>query len=392
MKPAGVKEPGADERIFELPGYRMLSKEQERIRRLPPEGRFLVTGGPGAGKSIVALIRARDLADRFPAYGFIVFNVILEKFCRQLLPELKSSRFHQWFYKNFKKLYKIPPPPEDSGRFKYDWDRVAEIYEKVDVPPSLAEKMLIVDEGQDLPVGFYYFLAEHCENILVTADENQQIFEDNSTVLDIRKALDLAGEKVFTLKKNWRNPYPVAVLAARFHDDPQNPPPDLPEIDEDAPRPFILEYHSFPRIIASLVNRIMNFKNELSCILTADNQGRQKYYRALSRIIKSRGLDINLTTYAAGDSAARIRFDRGGLMVINCQSCKGLEFDNVFIGDLNDFQVKPDSDRHRKLFYVMITRAKKRVYFLRNINNPHCPMLAELPGGQAILGIWSQPA
>ena len=59
MKSGNGKRPGPDERSFELPAYRMLGKEQERIRRLPPEGKYLVTGGPGAGKSIVALIRAR---------------------------------------------------------------------------------------------------------------------------------------------------------------------------------------------------------------------------------------------------------------------------------------------------------------------------------------------
>ena len=46
-------------RKFELPGIQDLNKEQEAVRALPTEGQHLIVGGPGTGKSVLALIRAR---------------------------------------------------------------------------------------------------------------------------------------------------------------------------------------------------------------------------------------------------------------------------------------------------------------------------------------------
>ena len=46
-------------RKFELPRIQDLSKEQEAARALCKEGRHLIVGGPGTGKSVLALIRAR---------------------------------------------------------------------------------------------------------------------------------------------------------------------------------------------------------------------------------------------------------------------------------------------------------------------------------------------
>ena len=42
-------------RRFELPGIQDLSKEQEAARALPRRGRHLIVGGPGTGKSVLAL-------------------------------------------------------------------------------------------------------------------------------------------------------------------------------------------------------------------------------------------------------------------------------------------------------------------------------------------------
>ena len=61
-------------RRFELPGIQDLSKEQEAARALPKEGQHLIVGGPGTGKSVLALIRARRHQRDGDDYLFLVFN------------------------------------------------------------------------------------------------------------------------------------------------------------------------------------------------------------------------------------------------------------------------------------------------------------------------------
>ena len=61
-------------RIFKLPGIQDLSKEQEQARALPLTGQHLIIGGPGTGKSVLTLLRARRLAAEKKGYRFLVYT------------------------------------------------------------------------------------------------------------------------------------------------------------------------------------------------------------------------------------------------------------------------------------------------------------------------------
>ena len=52
-------------REFKLPSVEDLDKKQDVILRLPEDGIFLVTGGPGTGKSVVSLIRRNRVKKYF---------------------------------------------------------------------------------------------------------------------------------------------------------------------------------------------------------------------------------------------------------------------------------------------------------------------------------------
>lgn len=44
-------------RRFKLPDYVELTKDQDKATKLQKDGQFLIIGGPGTGKSVVALWR-----------------------------------------------------------------------------------------------------------------------------------------------------------------------------------------------------------------------------------------------------------------------------------------------------------------------------------------------
>ena len=62
-------------RAFRLPNIEELNKDQERVRLLPPEGCYLVVGGPGTGKSVVALLRARRLHRASGSRGYVFLSL-----------------------------------------------------------------------------------------------------------------------------------------------------------------------------------------------------------------------------------------------------------------------------------------------------------------------------
>ena len=64
-----------------------------------------------------------------------------------------------------------------------------------------------------------------------------------------------------------------------------------------------------------------------------------------------------------------VAFDEGGILVINAQACKGLEFDTAVLADIDEhFVRRSDSDIARRLFYVMVARARERVFMFMKRN------------------------
>ena len=63
-------------------------------------------------------------------------------------------------------------------------------------------------------------------------------------------------------------------------------------------------------------------------------------------------------------------FDEGGVLVINAQACKGLEFDTVVLADIDEHYIpRADPDVARRLFYVMVARARERVFMFMKRND-----------------------
>ena len=83
-------------RKFELPGIQDLSKEQEAARALPKEGQHLIIGGPGTGKSVLALIRAGRHQRERDDYLFLVFNHLLDRASGQLFGDEFRQQDVDW--------------------------------------------------------------------------------------------------------------------------------------------------------------------------------------------------------------------------------------------------------------------------------------------------------
>ena len=71
-------------RRFTLPGIHELNKDQDEALALLIEGPHLIIGGPGTGKSVVALLRARRLAKNNMNFGVLVYNNTLRHSNRHL--------------------------------------------------------------------------------------------------------------------------------------------------------------------------------------------------------------------------------------------------------------------------------------------------------------------
>jgi DNA helicase II / ATP-dependent DNA helicase PcrA len=383
-------------RKFKLPGIQDLSKEQEDARALPNDGQFLIIGGPGTGKSVLALMRARRYnQQKFGNYRFLVFNNLLKQASTQLFEsKLESRQWQGWFGELYSRLVKeeVPRnPPEPGSTFKdIDWGKVLQRINDLDSQQQEESPYLIIDEGQDMPPQFYRALASlGVRNFYVVADQNQQIKPDkNSTRHEIQDELGISSGEVIELQENYRNKYPIARLAREFYTrDPASPPPVLPTSKPSVERPVLFGYsaNQFPKIIERILVRADQHPERLIAVITPNNIIRDKYVTAL----RSTETELDngrpqIETYPNSDKS-EISFGDGGIVVINAQSCKGLEFDTVFIADINEFPYWPDiADQQKRLFYVMVARAIDRVILLKE-KGKNCKIDAIIPTNPEIL-------
>lgn len=367
-------------RKFDLPEIHKLSKGQDAALALPPDGQHLIVGGPGTGKSIVALHRARRLSADGTNYRFLVYNKLLDQSNKHLFGVehlFLAATWDTWFRKLWRTCFRdVIPTLQSRPGSTYrpiDWETVQR---RIDELPRDHQKFrtschIVIDEGQDIPPALYNALVSlGFENFYVVADQNQQITETRSSRQDIENALAISTDETLELRDNYRNTHPVAALARHFYtDDPASPLPDLPPLGPSALTPELREYGGVnqPDLngIAEQLLKMSDAKpRKLIGVITPNDSVRAGFVDALNKANPNLDSDKpRIQTYASGQQET-LDFGIGSIMVINAQSCKGLEFDIAVLADI---------DRHRAVdtyslksrFYVMLTRAKDQVILLR---------------------------
>lgn len=371
-------------RKFKLPGINDLNKDQDKVLRLPEKGKFLVVGGPGTGKSVVALLRALKYHENND-YVFLTYNHVLNTFTKQLVDiNLKSFTTLQWFYKlQFKLTRQFMPEIED---YEPDYDEVITKFEDLELPPRSI--CIIIDEAQDMPPKFYEsLLLLNISNFFIVADQNQQITEHNSSRQDLTVFLGINNEDVVELEHNYRNSHPIAFFAQHFYTDKASPLPKLPPKEEKPlDTPILYEYDHHEQCVEIILLEADKDNRKLIGVITATSELRDKLEMALL------GLDVKLSnakpiisSYSREQKqSVNINFSNGGIVVLSDKSVKGIEFDVVYI-IIDDYDLNGnDHDVMKKRLYVMSSRAKEKLILFKR-NNYSGRIEEILPDDESIL-------
>jgi superfamily I DNA/RNA helicase len=369
-------------RRFSLPGINDLNKDQDEALSLPVKGQHLIVGGPGTGKSVVALLRARRLAQNESTYRALVYNRLLDHSNRYLFGNdqtFAAKTWDSWFrdiYTYYFGFVPTHPPVNPRGYRPIDWYAVEQQVQSLETFEDHSDKFLVIDEGQDMPPAFYQTLTHlGFENFYVAADQNQQIHPEKcSSRQDIENNLDIEPGDTLELKINYRNTRSIALLAQHFYPaDHASPKPDLPDPLPTAAPPELWTYGTAnTATLATIADNILKLSDrnprKLIGIITPDNTVRKKFSDALLRANPKLDNDKPpIQTFVSGQRELP-NFGQGGLMIINAQSCKGLEFDTVILADIDQHKPKRDLHALKARFYVMVARAREQVILLRTGN------------------------
>jgi superfamily I DNA/RNA helicase len=343
--------------MLELPDFDALSEEHDDILTLPLDASCLITGPPGTGKTVMAIYRASMLQQSGRDALLLMYGRLLSSYARAAIAKLEIdgvvSTYHSWFPRFWRQHYGGQPPK--ASRWTFDWAACKERI--LSEPPPDEQRHILVDEGQDMPQDFYLLLRLISQSLTVFADENQRITEQQSTLAEIRAATGI--RKVLTLTKNYRNTRPIAEFAATFYTGLPSGIPELPPESARGERPFLMAHEKLHDAIDFIRTYENNHRDQTIGIFLQRRPKVVQFYNRLNT--KTRNpVQVYLSRESRTDPVLpQIDFATPGIKLLTHASAKGLEFDTVFLPELQAVTGDPHSDDLRMRFYVMSSRAKQ---------------------------------
>jgi DNA helicase II / ATP-dependent DNA helicase PcrA len=372
-----------------FPPYADLDADQKALYAdAPIDKALLVTGPPGTGKTVIAMHRATKLA-----YGgdtpvtILMFSKVLSRYTRTTdipLDNIKITHLHDWVTGWYYRGFETRPPKLSQHIF--DWPQITQQISEctADLLPWLNWGHLIVDEGQDFSPEMYccfmtlvnhpLFTANHltAPTLTVFADDNQTINENGSTLAELSAALNAStrNKRWWRLTKNYRNSREIAEFA-RYYQLSGASAAHLPE-QQSGSQPLFLAYSFGTDYIPLIVNNAM--AKDVGVIVFGTIDDVKGMYSAIKVCIEKKKKNYRLQMYSSKKkdrllhNEQQLHFDQPpSITVVHMQSVKGLEFDSVFLVNMNTLVARDhgEIDTYKKL-YVASSRARSQLFMLWN--------------------------
>ena len=190
------------------------------LKQLRKNKRVKINGGAGSGKTILALEKAKRLADEGFSVLFTCYSKPLANYCAKSLNGIINLTVlcYEDLCLKIAKDFKIPTKTLDEIKdLKREerLDRLTSIYLKIveDHSPELFDA-IIVDEGQDFKEDWWFALELSLSNkkagiFYLFFDNNQNVHQDKKYVPD--------NMMEFSLTENFRNTKPIYSLSKGFY-------------------------------------------------------------------------------------------------------------------------------------------------------------------------------
>lgn len=365
-------------RKVRLPAWQDLVEEQRDILETPLHESLFVVGPPGSGKTSLAIYRARMVADGAEpgtqskqSVAFVTYNRMLRHLVGLLAPTIGVSTMHSFVGRDYRERTGRGPPTPPDDTYSYIWPRMLETLSGSDGVSS-ANPHIVVDEGQDLPQGFFRYASRHVANAMTVFADEEQALGDGCTSLEaIKSAAGLRDPLI--LAKNHRNSPEIARLAEHFHSG------RLPaaEVERSATnvRPLLVQSPNLEATARRISRWYHNRADNIGVIVEREQFGRSLHNK-LCNLLPQERVDYYTNTDKNETSIALLE---PGVTVLNRSSVKGQEFDTVFILQLESFVPCP-TDAMRRTLYMLCARARDNLFLVHGPSDLPAAALEALPG------------
>jgi len=233
---------------------------------------------------------------------------------------------------------------------------------------------IIVDEAQDLSKAQILVISQLVSNetksISIIADAAQRIYKSGFTWGEV--GLNVRGGRTIEFKKNYRNTVQIvrAALSLLEKEDDKSDFTTVETARKGEDKPIVGYFPNWNEqcdYILKELNKLKASSNINSTVIL--HRSRNGLYN-IQNFLESNTYETQILL-----NSNDIDFESDSIKICTLSSVKGLEFENVFIIDLNDDIIPyppgfidTDDEFHisteRRLLYTSMTRARERLYLL----------------------------
>jgi DNA helicase IV len=381
-----------------------LSRSQLIVSNLPPDKSYVICGGPGTGKTLMALLRADQIRSTFskehgrkPKLLFLVFNRPLQNYLKPNvskagLTEKQAMTWHSWMWHHACPEYLGTDNPNDLqiAPYKYDWDKVMRRLREHNNGKATRIEHVILDEAQDMPEGLVTFLNEISNNITVFMDDHQMIDEQDNDrdVKEIKltrnRALQIVADgdpyRLQFLLENHRNSQAIVDLANLFMRDGGIAPDAL---NKGGRKPEVLVYGDLDEFAQEVASYAEDNPDQNISVFLPTNEEKSSFVDVLRvhRTVKN-----GVREYKDGYQTPN--FDpeeKQSVKVFSYRTFKGLEFAAVFMPEIDGSYFDRETEVRLNQAMVGITRAEERIFIgCKNIHDTNSFFLRRLRADQTV--------
>ena len=352
MRPPPMRLPTWDE-LVAVP-------EQRDVLEHPLDRSLFVAGPPGSGKTVLAVHRAQmatgmERGDSPPSVVLVTYNRMLRRLLELIRNgDISVATMHRFAGRDYRQRTNEGPPHQPDDSYSYEWEAMVSSLEEAGEGPNRSH--LVVDEGQDLPQGFFRYASRHVSHTLsVFADEDQALGTQRTTLEQIKDAASL--DDPIILSQNHRNTPEIARLAEHFHNGRLPAATVVRSTMGELPR--LVRLNSLKLTAEFVSNWWTNRGGSIGIIVSRNDTGRN-IHGLLVEILPGRRVDIYEHSTKNEDS---IEMLVPGVTILNKESVKGQEFDSVFILEIEEF-IPCTTDTERRRMYMMCTRARDNLFLV----------------------------
>lgn len=385
--------PYQDQLLLSLHNIRAMDLHQENLAKQLGDQNRLIRGVAGSGKTLILASRAKLLSKQHPEWKILIlcFNISLARFIEQMVQQMMLEPDDLF---DFDPLVKRKSHLIEVRNF-HAWlqndlhiseRRIASTLEKLRkreiILPSY--DAILIDEGQDFEPEWLELSSEvlnpETKSLLLVEDRAQSIYKrKRSYVQDT--GLDFRGRSKI-LNINYRNTSQIVSFAWSFYQSNSSLKDKVvtKELDGEiiapqstlrrGPEPAIIKCEHFFKeadLVARQIKKLHDEKkvpySEMLILYRVQKFSTMHYVDALQRALDYYGIKHFWITENS-ETKRTFSKDDQCVKISTIDSSKGLDFQAVFIVNVDNmpFKYEEDVEREVSLLYIGMTRAKEYLF------------------------------